>query len=96
MKIPFIKKEKTEQEIWAVIVPRDKWSKTATLLRDKFNKDHIVIDNIEDEDEQLKVQVSFISTMDEYVKILVILDKNGVEVIDEDKEEEEKDVKKKK
>ena len=94
MKIPFNKKK---AEIWAVIVPEEKWTKAATLLRDTFKKDHIVIDRIEDEDEKLKAQVSFYSEMNEYVQILVALDKSGVQVITEPEEEkEEKEVKKKK
>ena len=101
MKIPFVKKEKVEeQKIWAIIVPEEKWTKGATLLRDKFKKDHIVVDRIEDVDETLKAQLSFFSTMNEYVKILTIFDKNGIEVIEdepeEEPEEEKKEVKKKK
>ena len=94
MKIPFNKKK---AEIWAVIVPEEKWTKAAMLLRDTFKKDHIVIDRIEDEDEKLKAQVSFYSEMNEYVQILVALDKSGVQVITEPEgEKEEKEVKKKK
>lgn len=96
MKIPFGNKKKAE--IWAVIVPEEKWTKAAGLLRDKYKKDHIVVDRIEDEDEKLKAQVSFYSDMNEYVQILVALDKSGVEVITEteEPEEEKKEDKKKK
>jgi len=100
MKIPFVKK-KEAQEIWAVIVPLEKWTKAATLLRDDFDKDHLVIDNIEAEDEEkLVAQVTFFSDMKEYVRILVAMDKAGINPItkeeEPEKEEETKEVKKKK
>lgn len=94
MKISFGKKK--AQEIWAVIVPEEKWTKAAGLLRDTFKKDHIVIDRIEDEDEKLKAQVSFFSDMNEYVQVLVALNKSGIEVITEPEPEEEKKEDKKK
>lgn len=100
MKIPFVKDKEVKKEIWAVVVPQEKWTKAATLLRDDFGKDHIVIDNIEDEDEEkLVAQITFFSDMKEYVRILVALDKAGINPItkeEEPAEEEKKEVKKKK
>lgn len=104
MKIPFAKEKIEKKEIWAVVVPLEKWTKAATLLRDDFDKDLIVIDNIEDEDEdeeKLVTQITFFSNMKEYVRILVALDKAGINPITkeeepEEKEEEKKEVKKKK
>ena len=101
MKIPFVSKKREAQEIWAVIVPLEKWTKAATLLRDDFNKDHLVIDNIEAEDEEkLVAQITFFSDMKEYVRILVAMDKAGINPITKEEEpeekEEEKEVKKKK
>lgn len=101
MKIPFAKEKIEKKEIWAVVVPLEKWTKAATLLRDDFDKDHIVIDNIEDEDEEkLVAQITFFSNMKEYVRILVALDKAGINPITKEEEEAEKEetkeVKKKK
>lgn len=104
MKIPFGKKAKETKETWAIVVPLEKWTKAATLLRDDFDKDHIVIDNIEDEDEEkLVCQITFFSDMREYVRILVALDKAGInpvtkeeEPAEEPVEEPKKEVKKKK
>ena len=102
MKFPFSKKnEGSKKEMWTVMVPRDKWVKAAQLLHDQCGRDHLVVENTEDE-EQLKVLVSFWSSREQCAIYLARLIQAGIEVVYEDEEEgeepeeETKEVKKKK
>lgn len=86
-------KKKEKLETWSVLVPEDKWTLAAMLLRDDFGKDHIIVDRLKetvDGKEKLYAEVHFYSDMNEYLKVMVALDKKGCQVITPGETKEEK------